>query len=180
MAHLSFSPWARSPHVRLPASLECNEVVARALGVFKRLAQFVEGAEAEVEVGDHLGVARMWLIDFAWFGGHQGRTRYRDEEEHEGCAEDDGHDLAIHPSEGVVFLVGMEETGDSGCRFHTHAPCMVISRALARTARLDVALGDPGPVEEDNDLVVLHAASLLVTCSVAIMQGGLLKDEQMR
>lgn len=69
-ADLSFSSRARAAHMCLPAPLESDQVVACALSVLKGLAQFVQGAEAEVKVCDHLRISWVRLVQVAWFGGH--------------------------------------------------------------------------------------------------------------
>lgn len=124
----------------LPASLECDEIIARTLSILKRLTQLIERAEAQVEVSDHFCITRVRLARFARFGGHQGRAGDRDEEEHEGCAEDDGYDLVVHSAEGVVFLVDVEEACDGCCGFDAHASCVMVAGSLAGAARLDVVL----------------------------------------
>lgn len=149
----------------LPTSLKSNKVITRALSILKRLTQLIECAKTEVEIGDHFRIARVRLTGFAWFGGHQWRAGHRDEEEHEGCAEDDGYDLVVHASEGVVLLVDVEEACDGCCGFNAHASCMLVPGSLTRAARLDVVLGDPWSMEEDNYLVVLHAARSSVVIS---------------
>lgn len=141
----------------LPASLKGDKVITRAFSILKRLTQLIERAETKVEIGDHFRIARMRLTGFVWFGGHQWRAGYRDKEEHEGCAEDDGYDLVIHASEGVVLLVDVEEACDGCCGFDAHASCVLVPGSLTRAAGLDVILGDPWSMEEDDYLVVLHA-----------------------
>lgn len=98
----------------LPASLKGNEEVPGAFRVFKRLAQLIEGAEAKVQIGDHFGIARVWLADFAGFAGHKWGAGDGDEEEHQCSAEDYCHDLVVHSAEGVVLFVDVEESGDGG------------------------------------------------------------------
>ena len=56
----------------------------------------------------------------------------------------------------------MEEACDSCGRFDAHPACVVVAWALSGSLGLDITLGKPGTVEEDDDLVVLHADELLV------------------
>lgn len=88
----------------LPASLESDKVIARALGILERLAQLIEGAEAKIEVGDHLGAAGVcWTV--AGFAGTHGGAGDCYKEKHQGCTEDYRHDLVIHAAECVVLFV---------------------------------------------------------------------------
>lgn len=60
-----------------------------------------------------------------------------------------------------MFLIDMEQSGDRGGRFDAHASRMVIAGPLARATRLDIALGDPRPMEKNYNLVVLHAGIIV-------------------
>lgn len=60
-----------------------------------------------------------------------------------------------------MLFVDVKEACDCCGGLDAHASCMVVSTSLARAARLDVALRNPGPVEENDDLVVLHTVVLL-------------------
>jgi hypothetical protein len=102
-------------HMCLPPSLQSNEEVPGTLRVFEGLAELVEGAEAEIQICDHFGVARVWLAGFAGLVGHEWGAGDGDEEEHQCGAEDYRHDLVIHSAEGVVFFVDVEEPGDRCC-----------------------------------------------------------------
>lgn len=97
----------------MPTSLESHKVVACSLGVLERLTQFIEGAETQVEICNHIRAAGPgWAI--TWFAGTHWGTGYCYKEEHECCAEDYCHDLVVHAAEGVVSLVELEKSRNGG------------------------------------------------------------------
>jgi hypothetical protein len=61
-----------------------------------------------------------------------------------------------------VLLIDVEETCDRCGGLDAHASGMVVSRSLARAARLNVTLGNPRPMEENDNLMILHTVILLV------------------
>jgi hypothetical protein len=143
----------------LPTALESDEVITRALGVLERLTKLIESAEAKIEISHHLGAAGVrWTI--ARFAGTQRGTGDCYKEQHQGCAENYCHDLVVHASEGVVFFVEVEEACDCCSGFNAHPACVVIAGALSGGLGLNIALGEPRAMEEDDDLVVLHADDL--------------------
>lgn len=68
-----------------------------------------------------------------------------------------------------MLLVDMEQARDGGCGLNAHAACVVVAGSLARAPRLDVALGDPWPMEENDNLVILHAGGVVKTLRLEIV-----------
>lgn len=82
-----------------------------------------------------------------------------------------------------MLFVDTEQSCNCGGRFDAHPSCMVITGSLARTPGLNIALGDPWSVEENDDLMVLHAwgfVRLLRTAQGSLGENDLLKHQQMR
>lgn len=94
------------------------------------------------------------------------RIGHGDRDENERRGENDGDDLVVHAAECVVPFVLLEEFCDGCGGFDTHSSRVQVAGSLSGVAGLDVVLGDPGSVEEDDDLMILHTA-LVSTVSLS-------------
>lgn len=171
-------PSRRPPHMRLPSKLESHKQITSPFSILKFASQFIQRTKTEIQVPDRDLVVVVTTTNATnprvaaiaatrprrSFG--YGRIGHGDGDENERRGESDGDDLVVHAVECVVLFVLLEEFCDGCGGFDAHSSRMQVAGSLSGVAGLDVVLGDPGFVEGDDDLVILHTA-LVSTVSLS-------------